>query len=109
MAIKEGPGMRKLCSISIALLAILPSIPRTAAGQITGATISGVVHSQNGEAVAGAKITIINSSTNQSRETVSDSQGAYRFQSVPVGAYEINVEAENYAKPVARKLTLRVN
>src|SRR5262249_41548762 len=74
-----------------------------------GGTVSGVVRNQNGEALPGAKITIINSGTNQLRETVSDSQGAYRFQSVPVGSYEINAEAESYAKPAARKLTLRVN
>src|ERR1051325_9097966 len=63
-----------------------------ALGQNTG-TISGTVTDQSGAVVAGANVKAQNPATNFSRETVSATNGFYRFDQLPVGTYTISTEA----------------
>ena len=98
----------KLAILVITLLACTGnSIPLVRA-QITGGTVHGVVRNQLHEPVAGAKVTSVNTGTNQSRSTMTDDDGLYRLPSLAVGTYEITVEADKYQKMV-QQVTLRVN
>jgi len=79
-----------------------------ALGQNTG-TISGTVQDQSGAVVAGANVKAQNPATNFSRETVSATNGFYRFDQLPVGTYTISTEAAGFKKSVTQSIALSVN
>ena len=62
------------------------------------ATITGFVTDASGALVPNAAITLINTATNQTRETISNSAGTYRFANVGVGTYTLNVVASGFQK-----------
>ena len=76
-------------------------------GQET-ASILGTVKDASGAAVAGANVTARNTDTALSRTAVSDSDGAYRIPSLPVGSYEVRVEHEGFQVSVRAGLVLTV-
>ena len=97
---------RLLITLLICLLSA-SSLPYVSA-QITGATVHGVVRNQLREVIEGARVTCVNTGTNQSRSTVTDAEGAYRLPSLAVGSYEITIQGDKYLKTV-QQVTLRVN
>src|SRR4051812_13992993 len=60
------------------------------------ATLTGVVSDSSGGVVPNAKITLRDSSSGSSRDTTTNGEGNYTFASVPVGTYELTVEAPNF-------------
>jgi hypothetical protein len=100
--------MRKIISLIILVCAFTMGLPRPAISQVTGGTISGTIRNQVQEPVAGAKVTATNTGTNQSRTTLTDSQGFYRLPGLAVGQYELMIEADTYPKRF-QQATLRVN
>jgi hypothetical protein len=63
-----------------------------ASAQIAGGSIVGNVLDPSGAAVAGAKVTATNASTNQVDNTTTNSVGYYEFPLLPAGRYLISVE-----------------
>src|SRR5690349_13374095 len=66
-------------------------------GQFT-ANIDGTVTDPSGAAVPQAKVTLLNTTTNVSAGTTTDSSGVYRFLSLAPGSYKITVEAGGFSK-----------
>src|SRR5437867_4370422 len=66
-------------------------------GQFTS-NVQGVLQDPTGAAVTKATITLVNTSTQVSRNTASDENGNFRFLSLAPGAYKVTVEASGYAK-----------
>ena len=62
------------------------------------ATITGFVNDPSGAVVPNASITLTNNATNQSRETVSNAAGSFRFANVGVGNYTLTVVAQGFQK-----------
>lgn len=62
----------------------------------TGAIV-GVAMDQAGAAVVGAKVTVVNDSTNSSAETTSSSTGDFRVLNLPPGRYTVTISAANFA------------
>lgn len=60
------------------------------------ATLTGVVTDPSGAVVPGAKVTLHNSASGDTRDTVTDGQGYYTFASVAVGTYDVTVEATGF-------------
>ena len=79
-----------------------------ALGQNTG-TISGTVQDQSGAVIAGANVKAQNPATSFTRETVSATNGFYRFDQLPVGTYTITTEAAGFKKTVTPQVALSVN
>ncbi|HEU4388453.1 MAG TPA: carboxypeptidase-like regulatory domain-containing protein, partial [Blastocatellia bacterium] len=99
--------MRRLASFLTALL-ISANLVLVVTGQVTGGGIHGLVRNQLGEPVAGARVTAVNTGTNQSRTTTTDEEGRYRLPSLAIGTYEITIDADKYQAKV-QQVTLRVN
>jgi hypothetical protein len=91
--------------LSFSALFVFTSV---ALGQNTG-LISGTVQDQSGAVVAGANVTAQNPATNFSRTTTSATNGAYRFDQLPVGTYTISTEAAGFKKSVTPQVALSVN
>jgi Carboxypeptidase regulatory-like domain len=86
---------RHVWALSIALVAMLFLLaPR--AGAQDNATINGTVTDSSGALVPNAQISLKNQATNQIREAVTNSAGAYRFANVGVGNYTLAVTAQGF-------------
>jgi hypothetical protein len=90
------------------LLAILLTSSVIALGQTTG-NIYGTVTDEKGAVIANATVTARNLERNISRTLQTSSEGTYRFENLPVGPYEVSVEATGFAKYVQSGITLILN
>ena len=81
--------------LTMILLLLLSAIP---AWCQDNATITGFVNDPSGAVVPNAQITLTNNATNQTRETVSNAAGSFRFANVGVGTYTMAVVAQGFQK-----------
>src|SRR3954466_3391767 len=81
----------------LALAAMLILLVPTVWGQ-DNATLTGFVNDPSGAVVPNASITLTNTATGQSRETVSNASGSYRFANVGIGNYNLNITAQGFQK-----------
>lgn len=97
-------SLRLLAALIITLGSFAIAFPQSSTG-----SISGTVSDERQAVVPGATVTIKNTETGFTRSGTSDSEGRYRFTAVPVGSYEVSVEAANFAKLVQTGITIAVN
>ncbi|MBI3684209.1 MAG: TonB-dependent receptor [Acidobacteria bacterium] len=88
------------------LLGVFASL---ASAQEVTAGIYGVAQDASSAVVPGASIRARNLATGISRQTRSDESGNFSFTLLPIGSYEISVEAQGFKKSVVQDVTLRVN
>src|SRR5215831_11209745 len=74
---------------------------------INSASVSGRVTDPQGAVVPGAPVVARHMTTGSQSETVTDSQGRFRFPYLKVGPYEVTVHLQGFSAPT-RKLTLTV-
>ncbi len=97
--------MRRLLQFAIlALVAVCASIVW---GQAT-TSLRGTVTDPSGSAIRGARVTLINSSTNFTRETQTGADGGYLFVEVLPGTYLLRVEAQGFSKYEEAGVVLQV-
>jgi hypothetical protein len=68
--------------------------------------IVGVVHDETNAAMAGATITVRNVQTAVSRTVSTDGNGYYSVSQIPVGQYEVEVQARGFASVVRTGINL---
>ncbi len=78
-------------------------------GQSTGGRVRGTVTDPSGSAVVGATVTLINTSTNVSRDTTTGNTGEFIFLEVPVGPYEVDVNQKGFKKFVRKDIVVEVS
>lgn len=78
------------------LLTVLALLSAAIYGQAIFATLTGVVNDSTGAVVPHAKVTLTNAESGDVRTTVTNNQGYYTFASVPVGTYNLKVEASGF-------------
>lgn len=88
---------------------ILSLLSITTFAQETTATLSGTVIDSNKSVLPGAKVTATNEATGFSRSVDTEGNGAYILPLLPVGQYELTVEANGFKKYLQRGITLTVN
>lgn len=93
----------------LAVLVLVTGASLQANAQSTAGTISGIVADQQSAVVSNATVTARNVGTNESRMATTDSEGRYRFPNMPVGSYEITVQANGFAKYVRTGVELLLN
>src|SRR2546429_4829880 len=87
---------------SLAVLVCLLLFPGTGWGQTGASTIRGSVKDQSGALVSGATVTLTNLETNAVRTAETTTSGAFAFELVPVGDYEVRIEAKGFRKSIVR-------
>jgi len=100
--------MKKGFLVALTMLLATMGIARVSYSQITGGTLAGGVHSQNGQVISSVKVTVINKATNQTRVVECNPDGEYRLPGLSAGDYKVVVQADGYAK-VTRDINLQVN
>lgn len=92
----------------LCLLATLIIGLNLAAQEITG-SIRGTVVDPSGAVIEGASVTAKQAETGLSRAATTDRNGAYILLELPVGHYQLRVEARGFAKYLQQGITLNVN
>src|SRR6516162_6575782 len=90
-----------------AVLSILFGWVTMAHAQVTG-TIKGQITDPSGAAVSSANITIINSETDISRVTTSDTAGNYLVLALPVGNYKVKAAKAGFQESIRGGIELNV-
>jgi len=72
----------------------------------TTSTISGRVVDASGGVLPGATVTAKHVSTNNQSSTVTNSEGAFTFPSMPPGTYEVNVAMEGFKTTVVKDVVI---
>jgi len=62
----------------------------------TGGSISGTVKDQSGAVIPGAALTLVNLDLTTSYKAGTDAEGFYSFPNLPVGRYELTIEAVGF-------------
>ncbi|HYG99772.1 MAG TPA: carboxypeptidase regulatory-like domain-containing protein [Terriglobales bacterium] len=83
-------------AIFIALLCLLALVAVSVVAQTGTSRITGTVVDKTGAMVSGAAVTATNQGTNVSYTTRTSTAGAYSFESVQPGVYQIKVESEGF-------------
>src|SRR6188472_1880379 len=93
--------MKRMIVAMIAICAFALTATSAAAQQTTGNIQGRVVDAQKA-AVPGVTVTATSATTGLTRSEVTDTEGVYRLNALPVGTYDIKAELSGFA-PYARK------
>jgi Carboxypeptidase regulatory-like domain/TonB dependent receptor len=93
--------------VCLSAIAIFSGL-RTSAQQITG-SIRGTVVDPSGAVVQGASLSAKQTETALTRTATTDRDGAYVLLELPVGHYQLQVEAKGFQRYVQEGITLNVN
>jgi hypothetical protein len=80
-----------------------------AAAQSGTSSVRGTITDQQGNAVAGATVTLSNAERSFSRTQVTNEEGAYAFNAVPPGKYQLEAESKGFKKSVISDVSALVN
>ena len=100
--------MKRTLKFLLLFAALLTFLNTPLIAQTTG-SISGEVKDEKQAVVTNATVTVRNVKTNDTRSTVTDGDGRYRFTGMPVGDYELSVESTGFAKYVQSGISLVLN
>jgi hypothetical protein len=86
-------GMAVTLLVSILTLSISPA---WALAQTSTGAIEGSVTDNQGKSIPGVKVTVKQTATNLERQVTTNDSGIYRFESLPVGSYELHFECQGF-------------
>jgi outer membrane receptor protein involved in Fe transport len=102
-----GKHMSRLAAMACMLLIVSASL-NVAAQQITG-SIRGTVSDPSGAIVQAARITAKQVETGLTRVVVTDHQGEYLLVELPIGHYQLEVQAQGFQTYLQEGISLDVN
>ena len=95
--------------LALYALAVFPFHSQKAFAQNDVGSVVGFITDQSGAAAVGAKITITNEGTGETRVVTSDNQGHYTVPNLPPAIYRLTAEASGFQKFVSTHNTLASN
>ncbi len=100
---RKIPHLTSAASIFCALLSIL-TIFGDVLAQTGTSSVRGTILDRQGNVVAGAAVTLINTENNFTRTQNTNEDGGYTFAAVPPGTYRVEAEAPNFKKVVVNQV-----
>ena len=73
---------------------------------VAAGSLSGTLKDQSGAVVSGATITLVNTALKSEYKAVSNGQGSYSFPTLPVGYYDLTIEAAGFKTQKKTNLTV---
>ena len=98
---------RKSLRMGLPIVLILPLVAPFLSGQTTG-VITGTVTDPSSAVVPGAKVTVRNAGTGETRDLTTNESGVYVAYSLPVGTYDIEASAMGFKKSTRSGIALSV-
>ena len=77
--------------------------------QVDRGSVQGTVTDPSGAVVAGANLKLVNQATNITQQTVTNSNGGFGFFNMPIGLYDLTVEASGFRRSEVRGVKVEVN
>src|SRR5262249_2117664 len=102
MSLLKGARINLIAALILACAATI------ALGQEFRGSITGRITDNTGAAVAGATVTIINTSTNSSSSTATNENGDYTALYLIPGPYHLTVEAKGFKKATKQNIEIRI-
>ncbi|HEX8136827.1 MAG TPA: TonB-dependent receptor [Pyrinomonadaceae bacterium] len=96
-----------LSALGVLLLLAALAVPSLA--QSNKGTIVGTVADPNGALVSGARVTVINTGTGDTREAVSGDDGTFTVPNLDPGKYRVSVDAQGFQTMVFEEVTVETN
>src|SRR5262245_17511480 len=93
----------------LTLLILTVGAAATAVGQQVTAAILGNVVDPNGAPVANAKVTARDETRGTTWTTETNTEGAFNMPRLPVGSYEVRIEAQGFRTAVRPNVMLELN
>ena len=81
-------------------------LPIASAWAFAASSISGVVKDPSGAAIPGAQLTLIETARKTKFSTTTDGQGFYSFPALPVGHYDLTIEAAGFQTRQKKNLSV---
>src|SRR5262245_6070881 len=78
------------------LLGVFALLTPMVFGQVTTATVYGIVNDPSGAVVPGADVTLVNENTNATLKSVTDTAGEFVFNFVPAGHYTLKIALSGF-------------
>src|SRR5436190_18965469 len=100
--------MNRMIVVAIAMCAFALAGAPAAAQQTTGNIQGRIVDAQKA-AVPGVTVTAKSASTGFTRTEVSDAEGVYRLNALPVGAYDVHAELTGFKPYDAKSIIVNVS
>jgi len=108
MRASQGPGLR-LQNLLVLLGYMLVLSATSAFGQLSSASLNGVVRDSTGAVLPNASVVLRNADTGVERNTVSNGVGNYVFTDIPPGRYTLKVTAPSFTTKQVSEFVLAVN
>lgn len=99
------PLLRQFILAAMAFVCmVLPSY-----GQVLYGSVTGVVTDGSGASVSGARVTILNTATNQARQSTTNEAGAFSLSNVQSGPYDVKVIQDGFSEYVRKGIQVSIN
>jgi len=105
MTFSHATTRRAIRLLLLLAVGLALSPPAGAQSGPTGALV-GVVHDPNGAAVPAASVTVTNAGTGLTRTASADADGRWTIPALPVGSYEVLVEARGFKRTQFRQVAV---
>src|SRR5438093_940407 len=79
-----------------------------AQSEVGSATLNGTITDPSGAAIAGARVTATNTATGFTRGTTTTDTGLFSFPALPVGNYDVSVEAQGFKTAKRARMALAI-
>src|SRR5580765_9063030 len=96
---------RSLVSFVVFITSLFLAVS-AARGQVTTATLYGVVQDTSKAILPGVTVTVTHQGTNLTREAVTDSRGEFALPGLPAGPYAIKIELSGFKTYTSEGLRL---
>jgi hypothetical protein len=90
----------------VSALILILTLAIAALAQSNKGTIVGTVKDPNGALITGARLTVINTATGETREATSDDSGAYTVPNLEPGKYRVSIDATGFQSVVFEEVTV---
>ncbi len=102
-------AVRRLLALAPAVLMVAILMPLSGQAQVLYGSITGNITDAAGAAIPGTTITITQKETGQSRQGVTDADGAYDFPSVLAGTYTVKATKEGFKSVTKDNVIVTLN
>jgi hypothetical protein len=83
---------RRRVAFAVLLAAVMPVMISAQAAPAKAGRLSGTVADTQGKGLAGATVTLSSDTSDLKRTATTDKKGAYRFDDVPTGQYQVSAQ-----------------
>jgi hypothetical protein len=87
---------------------LIPALPAFGQADVSTGTLKGSILDQNGETLAGASVTVTDLTRGITRTATSNSDGVYQVPLLQPGRYQLQVEAQGFARALVKGIELTV-